>query len=112
MSLLRDEFVPLFNFQAGNVNFQNTCFIAVAANMRHVLLPVMEEVRQYTWKEYIMHVRTSWHGEYSYGPGHNGQHDAADLLGDVLHDDTARFGVVVCVTKQVSECNHCTERLE
>ena len=112
MSLLRDEFVPLFNFQAGNVNFQNTCFIAVVANMRHVLLPVMEEVRQYTWKEYIMHVRTSWHGEYNYGPCHNGQHDAADLLGDILHDHTARCGVEGCVTKQVSECNHCTERLE
>ena len=111
MSLLREEFVPLFNFQAGNVNFQNTCFIAVVANMRHVLLPVMEEVRQHTWKEYIIRVRTSWHGEYSYGPGHHGQHDAADLLGDVLHDHTARFGVEVCVTRQVSECNHCTERL-
>ena len=112
MSLLRGDFVPLNNFQPGNVNFQNTCFIAVVANLRHILQPVMKEVRQYKWKDYIHRVRTSWHGEYSYGPGHHGQHDAAELLGDILHDYTSRFGVELCVTKQVFECNHCTERLE
>ena len=35
MPLLRAEFVPLFNFQRGDVNFENTCFIAVVANLRH-----------------------------------------------------------------------------
>ena len=34
MPLLREGFVPLFNFQHGDVNFQNTCFIAVVANLR------------------------------------------------------------------------------
>ncbi len=69
-------------------------------------------MRQYRWKEYINRVRTSWHGQYSYGPGHHGQHDAAELLGDILHGHTSRFVVEVCVTKQVYERSHCTERLE
>ena len=104
--------VPLYRKNTGNVNFQNTCFIAVVANLRHVLQPVMKAVRQYRWKDYVTHVRTSWHGEYSCGPGHNGQHDAAELLGDILHDHTSRCGVELCVTKQVFECIHCAERLE
>ena len=88
MLLLHEEFVPLFNFQHGDVNFRNTCFIAVVANLRHVLQPVMETVRAYSWKEYISLVRTSPHARYSYGPIHNGQHDAAELLGGILHGHT------------------------
>ena len=75
--LLRGEFVPLHNFQPGDVNFRNTCFIAVVANLRHVLQPVMKAVRQYKWKDYINLVRTSWEGEYIYALEHDGQHDAA-----------------------------------
>ena len=45
MPVLREEFAPLFNFQHGDVNFENTCFIAVVANLRHILQPVMESVR-------------------------------------------------------------------
>ena len=112
MSLLSEGFVPLFRETTGDVNFQNTCFIAAVANLRHVLQPVMEAVRQYKWKEYINHVRTSWHGEYSDAPGHNGQHDAAELLGDILHDHTSSYGVEMCVATHVYECNHYKERLE
>ena len=100
------------NFQLGDVNFRNTCFIAVVANLRHVLQPVMEAVRQYKWQDYINLVRTSWEGEYSYALEHNGQHDAAELLGALLHEHASRFGVELCVTTQVYECNHYTERLE
>ena len=110
--LLRGEFVPLHNFQPGNVNFRNTCFIAVVANLRHVLQPVMEAVRQYKWKDYINVVRTRWEGEYRYALEHNGQHDAAELLGALLHEHASRFGVELCVTKQLYECKHYTERLE
>ena len=78
--LLREEFAPLFNFQYGDVNSQNTYFIAVVANLRQVLQPVMDTARQYRWKDYVNRVRTSWHGKYTYGPGHHGQHDAAELL--------------------------------
>ena len=100
-------FVPLPNFVPGDDNFRNTCFIAVVANLRHVLHPVMKEVRQHRWLKYIHRVRTSWRGAYRHGPGHNGQHDAAELLGDILHDHRSRFGVEMCVTKQIFECNHC-----
>ena len=110
--LLRGGFAPLHNFVPGHVNFQNTCFIAVVANLRHVLLPVMLEVWEHRWLNYIHRVRTSWRGAYRHGPGHNGQHDAAELLGDILHDYRSSFGIEMCVTKQIFECNHCTERLE
>ena len=110
--LLRGEFVPLYNFQLGNVIFRNTCFIAVVANLRHVLQPVMEAVRQYKWKDYVNLVRTSWEGEYRYALEHNGQHDAAELLGALLHEHASRFGIELCVTKQVYDCNHYTEKLE
>ena len=109
---LCEGFAPLHNFVSGHVNFQNTCFIAVVANLRHVLLPVMQEVRERRWLKYIHRVRTSWRGAYRHGPGHNGQHDAAELLGDILHDYRSRFGVQMSVTKQIVECKYCTERLE
>ena len=112
MALLLDEFVPLFRETHGEEEYQNNCFIAVVANLRHVLQPVMEAVHEYKWKDYVHHVRTAWNGEYGYGPGHNGQHDAAELLGEILHGHTSRCGLEVCVTKQVFECNHITERLE
>ena len=40
---LRGEFVPLQIFQLGDVNFRNTCFIAVVANLRHVSQPVWRQ---------------------------------------------------------------------
>ena len=112
MAQLREEFVPLHNFQPGDVNFNNTCFIAVVANLRHVLQPVMDVVRQYTWNEYINHVRSNWNGKYRVGEGHNGQHDAAELLGDIIHCNASRSGVELYVSKVVYECNHCIERVE
>jgi len=54
-------------------------------------------VRQYTWKEYINLVRTSWEGDYRHALEHNGEHDAAELLGALLHEDASRFWVEVCV---------------
>ena len=97
MVFLRGKFDPLHNFQLGNVNFLNSGFIAVVANLRHVLQPVMQAVRQYGWKDYINLVRTRWEGEYSYALEHNGQHDAAELLGAILHEYASRFGVELCV---------------
>ena len=104
MSFLCDAFVPLYNFQPGNVNYENTCFIAVVANLRHVLQPVMDVVCQYTWNDYIHHVRTSWDGKYSYGQGHFGQHDAAELLGEILHEDAFRSGVRLRLCRVIDEC--------
>ena len=72
MPLLREQLVPLFNYQPGDIHFESTCFIAIVANLRHILQPVTETVRQYAWKEYINRVRTSWHGQCSYGVVHHG----------------------------------------
>ena len=103
MALLREEFIPLDNFQHGSSNFQNTCFVAVVANLRHVLPPVMQAVRSYTWKEYINEVRRMQEGRYAYTLEHHGQHDAADLLGDIL-PHPAEFGIELAVTKGVECC--------
>ena len=105
-------FVPLFNFQPGSDNFRNTCFIAAVANLRHVLHPVMNHVEDFNWKDYINFVRSSWNQKYEFAPGHNGQHDAAELLGNILHDHTSRHGVELCVTRVIYECGHWKERLE
>ena len=111
-TFLRGAFVPLVNFQPGSLNFQNTCFIAAVANMRHVLEPVMESVQDYNWKDYINFVRSNWNQKYEFAPGHNGQHDAAELLGDILYDHRFRFGVELCVCRQIFHCNHYRERSE
>ena len=115
MALLRKDFVALKNFPLGNENFRNTCFIAVVANVRHVLQPVMQAVQNKKWNDYVNLVRSTWDGQYSYAPEHDGQHDAAELLGAILHEHASRFGleVCVCVTKTVfCEFNHYTQRLE
>ena len=97
MSLSRKDFVPLKNFQLVNENFRNTCFIAVVANLRNVLEPVMQAVQNKNWNDYVNLVRTAWDGQYSYAPEHDGQHDAAELLGAILHAHASRFGCEVCV---------------
>ena len=96
MSLLGEDFVPLHNFQAGDDDYKNTCFIAVVANLRHVLEPVMHAVEKYTWKDYIHRVRSSWDGTFAYAAEHHGQHDAADFLSEILYDYRTSFGVEVC----------------
>ena len=59
----------------------------------------MEAVRQYKWKDYINLVRMRWEGEYRYALEHDGQHDAAELLGALLHEHASRFGVELCKAK-------------
>ena len=76
---LCEGFAPLHNFVCGHVDLQNTCCSAVVANLRHVLLPVMQEVREHRWLKYIHRVRTSWRGAYRHDPGHDGQHNAAEF---------------------------------
>ena len=86
--LIGERFIPLKNFQPGSTNYQNTCFIAVVVNLR-ALIPQIGRVLQLqnqTWKETIDLVRRKWNAKYSYNPIHRGQHDAAELLGDILWD--------------------------
>ena len=100
---LGDIFVPLVRETAGDPNFRNTCFIAVVANLRHVLQPVMQRVSEYTWIGYVTHVRSRH--QYRYSEEHGGQHDAAELLGDIVHDHN---GVAVGVTTTRLPCGHST----
>ena len=82
------RFISLPNGQAGSDNYRNTCFIAVVVNLR-ALIPQIGRVLQlqtHTWKETIDLVRSKWNARYSYNEDHHGQHDAGDLLGDILTD--------------------------
>ena len=74
------HFVPLDNFRAsGGDNFRNTCFIAVVANLRPVLEPVMEYTQTCTWTDFVNHVRALQdHNSHTLKYGAldgNGQHD-------------------------------------
>ena len=108
MALLQDEFVPLYNFQpSGGMNFRNTCFIAVVANLRHLLEPIRNKLRNFTWSEFVQHVRTLRNdkGDLKFGASDaGGQHDAADLLGDLLYGAQS-FGIRYRVTKSMYCCN-------
>ncbi len=104
--VLSEDYVPLYNFQLGSNDFRNTCFIAAVANLRHVLQPVMEITRRRTWKDFIIFARNEWKGKYAFAPEHDGQHDAAELLGDILHGTASWYGVEISVTTQIFGCNH------
>ena len=111
-SVLSEDYAPLYNFQPGSNDFRNTCFIAVVANLRHVLTPVMALTRRHTWKEFIVFVRRVWEeGKYAFAPEHDGQDDAAELLGDILHGTESWYGVEISVTTQLYGCNHNWERV-
>ena len=93
--------------------FRNTCFIAVVAQLRHLLQPVMESVRQYRWNDYIMFVRSMSNQKYGYTTPDqgDGQHDAAELLGDILHEYASDFGVEIRKNTVMYECN-CNDSTE
>ena len=60
-SLLHSSFVPLHNFlPKDGRDFDNTCFIAVVANLRHVLPPVMEFMNEHkhTWASFVTYSRS------------------------------------------------------
>ena len=83
------EFVELTNFlpKRGR-DFHNTCFIAVVANLRHLLTPVQQQISHFTWIELVNFVRQQMRDDrsnlrFSSRDG-NGQHDAADLLSEFL----------------------------
>ena len=85
-----EAFFPLPNFQAGDVDFMNTCFIAVIVNLRYLIPAVFSVLglKSLSWMQVIKLVRgNKWHGKYGYDTQFHGQHDAADLLGDILFED-------------------------
>ena len=120
MERLQSHFIPLDNFRpSGGENFRNTCFIAAVANLRHVLEPVMEYTSAFTWTQFVNHVRAMQDRDthiLKYGTlDGNGQHDAADLLGELLHDRASAesFGVRIKITKQLlGSCDHYQERTQ
>ena len=82
-----EVFLPLPNFQPGDVDFMNTCFIAVIVNLRYLIPAVFTVLglSSLSWKQVIKMVRrTKWDGKYGYDNQYRGQHDAAELLGDIL----------------------------
>ena len=100
---LNSEFVALDNFRrSGGENFQNTCFIAVVANLRHVHPQVMSYVQDHTWTSFVRHCRSLRDENdaliFSARDG-NGQHDATLLLGQIIPADPMKSGYGVQIQK-------------
>ena len=103
--LCNGDYVALENFLPGHVRYRNTCWLAAVVNLCPVL-PVIADVlglRDRSWKETIHHARELWHEKYSYSEEHDGQHDAAEFLGDVLWEQPS-FGFM---TRRVSTIYNC-----
>ena len=84
--LRRGEFVPLPNFLPGDERYRNTCFIAAVVSCASVIPEIVDffELDERSWTNTIEYVRSAFDGKYAYSSDHGGQHDAAELLGDVL----------------------------
>ena len=105
------EFIELRNFlPLPGRDFRNTCFVAVVANLRHLLHPVRLETSRRTWTQFVTFVRRELRDAkakllFSATDG-DGQHDAAELLGEFLsavHNTT--FGTRIKKTKYNSCCD-------
>ena len=93
--LVGNDLISLPNFQSGDIRFSNTCFIAVVVNLRNLIPDIARvlDLQNSTWKEVITVVRGMCKSKYSYNEEHCGQHDAAELLGDILFEAA---GYVFC----------------
>ena len=103
MASLLHDFVPLPNFQ-DDADFANTCFIAVVANLRHVLPPVMNFMTEHkhTWTSFVTYARIlrDKKGALKFGSRDgNGQHDATELLGAIIPADPLGLGSGVQILK-------------
>ena len=103
MASLLHAFVPLHNFQGGR-DFANTCFIAVVANLRHVLPPVMKFMTEHkhTWESFVLYARALRDKKHALKFGSrdgNGQHDATELLGAIIPADPLGRGSGVQIMK-------------
>ena len=102
------EFVALPNFQPGSLDYRNTCFIAAVVNLRTVLpqIATVLALDSSSWKEVIHHARQLFNGKYEYSAVHNGQHDAAEFLGDVLHQNCRNTQLHTCRHSIANSCGH------
>ena len=112
------EFVELTNFLPNRGrDFHNTCFIAVVANLRHLLVPVRQQTCQRTWIELVNFVRQEMRDDqsnllFSSYDG-NGQHDAALLLSEFLNTAPWNtFGVRIRKMKYMACCEREEETFE
>ena len=118
LPLHASEFIELRNFLPGRGrDFRNTCFIAVVANLRHLLRPVQLQTSKRTWTELVTFVRQELRDDraelrFSSSDG-EGQHDAALLLSDILSTvPITTFGTRIRKTKYMSCCEQTKETFE
>ena len=110
--------MELRNFMPGRgPDFRNTCFVAVVANLRHVLRPVHLETSKRTWTQLVTFVRQSLRDRsgqllFSASDG-SGQHDAAALLGEFLTAvPNSTFGTRIRKMKKLSCCGPMDDAFE
>lgn len=118
VSLQGTEFMELRNFMPGRgPDFRNTCFVAVVANLRHLLRPVHSVTSKLTWTQFVTFVRQSLRDRsgqllFSASDG-SGQHDAAALLGEFLSAvPNSSFGTRIRKTKKTSCCGPMEDAFE
>ena len=117
---LLEDFVPLHNFlEDHGEDFANTCFIAVVANLRNVLPPVMNFLveHRHSWSSFVTYARTLRDEKHTLkfsSKDGNGQHDATELLGTILPSDPTivEYGAQIKKVKHVFCCNRVTEEDE
>ena len=112
------EFIELRNFlPLPGRDFRNTCFVAVVANLRHLLYPVRLETSKRTWTQLVTFVRRELRNAkaellFSATDG-EGQHDAAELLGEFLSAvPNTTFGTRIRKTKYNSCCDQTVVTFE
>ena len=112
------QFMELRNFlPARGRDFRNTCFIAVVANLRHLLRPVHLETSKRTWTELVTFVRQEMRNDrsellFSASDG-TGQHDAALLLSEFLGNvPNTTFGTRIRKTKYMACCDQTEDTFE
>ena len=118
-SPLLEDFVPLHNFlEDHGEDFANTCFIAVVANLRNVLPPVMKFLveHRHSWSSFVTYTRTLRDDKHALKFGSkdgNGQHDATELLGAILPDPSVSgYGVQIIKVRSIFCCDRLTEKKE
>ena len=96
----------LHNFQAGNVSFRNTCWLAVILNLRGLIPAIIDVlgVRSMSWQNTIVVARTFAEGKYAYEQENDGRDDAGEFLGDILYHCTGYSWTLRRSTKLSAVC--------
>ena len=99
--------MPLHNFQAGNVSYRNTCWLAAIMNLRGLIPGIIEVLglQDSNWKNTILAARSfGGRNKYAYTVEDDGQGDAGEFLGDILYNCWGHSWTLRRTTKLCAVC--------